>query len=330
MEPFISIVVPVYNVEDYIKECIESLLKQSYENYEIILVDDGSKDDSGKICDQYTGFDRVKVYHQPNRGVTEARKFGVEKSRGQYITFVDSDDTLRDTALSYLASGLEDENTAMVISSISKAPFTSTPATINVDEAIKDFVAGGLKFDTGPCGKLYRYSLFGNDIFNIPREITKGEDMLMNVRLLFGASASDCIRFMPERIYNYRIRSGSETAKRQFNVGYESKFYIVMRNSIPVECFHSMEPYMCASALRSFANNTFRYSKLPENILNSKFYDDLRKAVKLNTPGNLYVEKKLIECAKGMSRQFWRLAWVLKYGPDRFIKRLRRKLHSAN
>ncbi|MBD5277398.1 MAG: glycosyltransferase family 2 protein [Bacteroides sp.] len=330
MEPFISIVVPVYNVENYIKECIESLLNQSYDNYEIILVDDGSKDDSGAICDQYTDFDRIRVYHQPNKGVTEARKFGVEKSQGQYITFVDSDDTLRDTALSYLVSGLEDENTSMVISSISKAPFTSTPAKIDVDEAIMDFVAGGLKFDTGPCGKLYRRSLFGNDVFNIPREITKGEDMLMNVRLLFGCNASDAIKFMPGRIYNYRIRSGSVTTKRKFDVEYESKFYDVMRSSIPAERVQSLEPYIYSSAFRSFANNTFRYTQLPEYIQNSKLYSDLRNAIGKRDTGNLYIEKKLIKRTSGMSRQFWRIAWLLKYGPDRVVKRLRRKLHSAN
>lgn len=93
MEALISIIVPVYNVEKYINKCIDSLVNQTYKNIEIILVDDGSTDNSGKICDEYSQKDnRIKVIHQKNAGVSAARKIGYQKSIGGVIGFVDSDD----------------------------------------------------------------------------------------------------------------------------------------------------------------------------------------------------------------------------------------------
>ncbi len=89
----ISIIVPVYNVEKYLKECIESILSQTYKNIEIILIDDGSTDNSGKICDEYLKKDsRVKVIHKENGGLSDARNTGIEIASGKYIGFVDSDD----------------------------------------------------------------------------------------------------------------------------------------------------------------------------------------------------------------------------------------------
>ena len=90
----ISIIIPVYNVSDFIDECIQSLLKQTYKNYEIILVDDGSTDDSGFKCDGYAQkYANIKIIHQINSGVSYARNVGISKSTGDYIVFVDPDDT---------------------------------------------------------------------------------------------------------------------------------------------------------------------------------------------------------------------------------------------
>lgn len=91
--PKLSIIVPVYNVEQYLVRCLESLLKQSFSDYELILIDDGSKDSSGNICDEYALRDnRIKVVHQQNGGAAHARNVGIDNARGSYLTFVDSDD----------------------------------------------------------------------------------------------------------------------------------------------------------------------------------------------------------------------------------------------
>ena len=89
----ISIIVPVYNVEQYLKRCIDSIINQTYRNLEIILVDDGATDNSGKLCDELAKLDnRIKVYHKKNGGLSDARNYGVERAIGDYIGFVDSDD----------------------------------------------------------------------------------------------------------------------------------------------------------------------------------------------------------------------------------------------
>ena len=93
--PKISIIVPVYNVEEYITECIDSILSQTYKDCELILVDDGSSDNSGKICDEYALKDnRIKVIHKENGGLSSARNAGLDIAKGEYITFIDSDDVL--------------------------------------------------------------------------------------------------------------------------------------------------------------------------------------------------------------------------------------------
>ena len=93
MKERISVVVPVYNVEKYLEKCVNSIVNQTYKNLEIILVDDGATDNSGKLCDELAKIDnRIKVYHKENGGLSDARNYGVERATGDYIGFVDSDD----------------------------------------------------------------------------------------------------------------------------------------------------------------------------------------------------------------------------------------------
>ena len=89
----VSVIIPVYNVEKYLKDCINSILNQTYSNWEMILVDDGSVDNSGDICDKFSKNDsRIHVIHQTNKGVSFARNKGIEKANGEYLIFIDSDD----------------------------------------------------------------------------------------------------------------------------------------------------------------------------------------------------------------------------------------------
>ena len=94
---YFSVIVPVYNVEKYLSECIDSILCQTFTDFELILVDDGSKDKSGEICDQYAQKDsRIKVIHKENGGLSDARNFGTAASNGKYIVYLDSDDYISD------------------------------------------------------------------------------------------------------------------------------------------------------------------------------------------------------------------------------------------
>ncbi|ARV15113.1 glycosyltransferase family 2 protein [Polaribacter sp. SA4-12] len=93
MKPLLSIIVPIYNVEKYLKECLDSILKQPFDDYELILINDGSTDNCSEICDSYAIMDkRIKVIHKPNGGLSEARNFGIDNATGKYLSFIDSDD----------------------------------------------------------------------------------------------------------------------------------------------------------------------------------------------------------------------------------------------
>ena len=106
----VSIIVPVYNVEQYLRRCIESILSQTYHNFELILVDDGSTDSSGAICDEYALADeRIHVIHKPNGGVSSARNAGIDTAKGEYILFVDSDDRVEPQHISNMIPSADED-----------------------------------------------------------------------------------------------------------------------------------------------------------------------------------------------------------------------------
>ncbi len=112
----VSVIIPVYNVEKYLRECVESVLAQTYENIEVILVDDGSPDGCPAICDEYAARDeRVRVIHQENRGVAVARNAGLEIASGEYLAFADPDDVCSPVMYEALVTALEEENADMAM-----------------------------------------------------------------------------------------------------------------------------------------------------------------------------------------------------------------------
>ena len=110
----VSVIVPVYNVEKYLKDCLESIINQTYKNIEIILVDDGSKDNSGKICDEFANLDnRIKVIHKENGGLSDARNFGLNNAHGEWVMFIDSDDYIDITMIDKLIKASFDKELVM-------------------------------------------------------------------------------------------------------------------------------------------------------------------------------------------------------------------------
>ena len=110
-EELISVIVPVYNVEKYLEKCIDSIINQTYQNLEIILVDDGSTDGSGKICDEYSRKDnRIKVIHKENGGLSDARNIGIKNANGGLIGFIDSDDYITENMFEVLQKDLRKYN----------------------------------------------------------------------------------------------------------------------------------------------------------------------------------------------------------------------------
>lgn len=116
MNIILSIVIPVYNVEKYLEKCINQIIKQNIHDIEIILVDDGSTDNSGKICDEYSKkYKEIKSYHKENGGASDARNFGIKKAKGEYIWFIDSDDTIEDNCIKKIKKIFLEEKPEIII-----------------------------------------------------------------------------------------------------------------------------------------------------------------------------------------------------------------------
>ena len=196
----IGVIVPVYKVEKYIAECIESILAQTYTKFRLILVDDGTPDNAGHICDEYAKKDsRITVIHQENAGVTRARARGVEEADDcEFISFVDSDDKLSITALQELRTMMGREYDIVLTDNVLDYPTIETES-ITVDKFQELLICE--KVSSAPWGKLFRKKLFTFSTFDIPREIIMGEDLIMNLRV-----AEQCekrIAVIHNHIYNY-------------------------------------------------------------------------------------------------------------------------------
>ncbi len=225
--PEVSIIVPVYKVEDYLSECIESVLTQTFTNLELILVDDGSPDNSGAICDAYATRDqRIRVFHKENGGVTSARRLGVERSSGKWIMFVDSDDKLFPNALeSLLKISRENQELQLVEGQISgkESRTLKNDATDKLHYAREHayMMQIGVPFCTAPYAKIIRKTCFGNGEFDIPRWIVKGEDHLMLDRIALRVSdAAKTGTF----VYFYRKNPTSVSHQVQGKVEYLLKY----------------------------------------------------------------------------------------------------------
>ncbi|MGV3354313.1 glycosyltransferase family 2 protein [Streptococcus orisratti] len=169
MNAVVSIIIPIYNVQQYLSRCLESVINQSYKNIEIILVNDGSTDSSLEICEKFSQIDqRIKLYSKSNGGLSDARNFGIEKSTGNYITFVDSDDFISEDYVEYLYYLLKKFNTAMSLCSI-YTHYTSSgkivdngngeETKLSSKECIEKMCYHNL-VDTCAYAKLYRRDLF--------------------------------------------------------------------------------------------------------------------------------------------------------------------------
>lgn len=206
----ISVIIPVYKVEKYLKKCIESVQKQTYSNIEVILVEDGSPDDCGKICDEYEKKDkRIKVIHKNNGGLSEARNFGIDKANGKYITFIDSDDFVDDVYVEELYKVLISYDADMAIGAhrvlySEKVIDKSTNECYCADsETILEKILYDDGIDLSAWAKLYKIELFKNIRFPKGRLY---EDAATTYKLV---DLSTKIAVKSTAIYNYVIRKDS-------------------------------------------------------------------------------------------------------------------------
>ena len=201
----ISIIIPVYNVEKYLKKCIDSILMQSYTDYEVILIDDGSTDSSGTLCDNYQSNARFRIIHQTNKGVSSARNKGLSIAAGEYILFVDPDDWLSDNALEIIMREIGDADLLMFnYYSVHEKNDNTTFLKRNTNSiySTKHIVKNPFWEILGNSGviwnKLFKRSVIRNTFFNIG--MSYGEDMIFLAKTLHNVQVS---KIIPDCLYYY-------------------------------------------------------------------------------------------------------------------------------
>ena len=221
----ISIIVPVYNAEKYIKECIDSLINQSYKNIEIILVDDGSKDSSSKICDEYAVKDnRIKVIHKENGGVSCARNEGIKVSKGKWITFVDADDWVNNNYISSMYNVIDEKTDFIIGRTITvmnnkeifdgyKGKKIEEFSEKRKEGLYKSIFNDNMRINKYPhistcSAKLIRKSLIVSKKLSFEKKLKIYEDALFNIKAIY---YSDKVKLIDNKIYFYRYSGISVT-----------------------------------------------------------------------------------------------------------------------
>ena len=228
-QPKISVIIPVYNMEKYLKRCMDSIINQTFRELEIILVDDGSKDSSGKLCDEYKALDkRVKVIHKKNAGLGFARNSGIEIATGEYVSFVDSDDYVRTDMYEKLYGRIKKENADTCIFGFQRMIGDKTDYTRT--GALKGTFSGKDVFDkvflnilgsepsckedfliVWQCSWLSLYSL---DIIRKNKLLFPSERVFISEDILFNTDyyiKSNCVTILNEALYYYCLNETSLT-----------------------------------------------------------------------------------------------------------------------
>lgn len=177
--PKISVIVPVYNVEKNLPRCIDSILSQSFTDFELLLIDDGSPDNCGKICDEYAAKDsRVKVFHKPNGGVSSARNLGLDKAQGEWVTFIDSDDYVDVDYLKELVVTQGEYNSDFVATMPRAVQAPHTTTYLPYKDFNRLFIDYKFNYGPTPWGKLYNTNIIVSNDIRFLQNVHSGEDSI--------------------------------------------------------------------------------------------------------------------------------------------------------
>jgi len=251
----ISIIVSVYSTEKYLHNCLDSILAQTFTDYELLLIDDGSTDKSGIICDEYASLDsRIRVFHCENRGSAAARQFGFERANGKYIVAIDSDDWVDENYLKYMFSLMEKERADMVMCAywINENTYVANePSQNNIRAWQKDMLSGHCH--AGLWNKMFKRELLLSKDMLIP-QYNYYEDMV--VSLSYSHLCSH-VAYSSNATYHYRQNPNSLTNNKDFT----------KRIQMYEECMRNMETvcekykYLSDSELRDVLYGLANYEK---------------------------------------------------------------------
>ena len=276
----VSVIVPVYNVESYVAKCIESIVNQTFKDLDIILVDDGSKDSSGSICDRFAETDkRIRVIHKVNGGVSSARNAGLDIAIGEYIVFVDGDDYINTQMIETLCSVVVENNSDLVMCNyihvnesgdkvgISELRITQ-PQTVSSDWMLER-ISRGWTFGAIVWNKMYKSKLFKD--LRYP-SLNNGEDEFMSHHVMARAEKAVII---PDVLYYYTLRQGSLT-KSDFSLSKVTSIYAFI-DRIDFLGTLGKTDYAGNALVLAIKDLTRRWSHRKECTENQTVFDNLRK-----------------------------------------------------
>lgn len=267
----ISIVVPVYNVQNYLCECVGSLLNQTYQNIEVILVDDGATDNCPQICDMYAeNYENVSVIHKKNGGLSDARNVGLRSAKGEYIIFIDSDDYI-DKKMLELLYGAAENNKASVSTCEYRKLYNkpvvevenvqTTTTVLKGKDIIKELYLGNYSnIGFVAWNKLYRTELFIENNIEYPFGRIY-EDTFTTYKLLYHA---DEVAIVNSPLYNYRIRPGS-IMKSSLNMKKCRDYFDACRSAVDFFENNSERELFNLALNAFFRSQIFLYNELRNN-----------------------------------------------------------------
>lgn len=205
--PCVSIIIPVYNTSKYLRQTLDSVLRQTFRDWELIIVDDGSTDDSGSICDEYAGKDqRIKVIHKPNGGVSSARNVGIRAAKGKYITFIDGDDFVESDFLAKMHDGMESHQADIVCCRVVFDSFRGSWRQEAHDSSVYDRKGAIVQmlrpgtFRGWPWDKLYRKDIIAGRGILFDESLKYCEDEVFVLQYLL--CIDKCV-YLPDALYHY-------------------------------------------------------------------------------------------------------------------------------
>ena len=268
--PLISVIVPIYNSEHTLRKCVDSLLAQTFKQFEVLLINDGSTDDSGKICDEYQLMDsRIRVFHQLNGGVSSARQLGIDNAHGKYSIHADPDDWVEPNMLADLHQKAIAESADMVIcdfyiNDYRKEEYCKQEPSVMDNEVILKEMFTRLHGST--CNKLIKNELYSRYNISFPQEITFCEDLFVVVSLLFKPIK---VSYLSQAYYHYfRDKQHNSLSLRYNEKVLEQDLYLK-------KVFHDLLKNTSVQALacKRFAINTaYRAFLGGEKFITSKQY----------------------------------------------------------
>lgn len=218
--PKISIIIPVYNAEKYLRQCLDSVLAQTYSDFEVLLINDGSKDNSGKICDEYAAKDtRFTVFHKENGGVSSARNLGLENAQGEWVTFVDSDDYIADEFLEvFINYNDQVDFKLMGVKKKNKKQETDHFCFANSEVfLLAEFLSkySLYQYFAGPWAKFFKAKIIRENKLRFDEALFWGEDALFNIQYLRSCTQIATIR---KELYFYReVDTGLASIRLNFD-----------------------------------------------------------------------------------------------------------------